>query len=189
MKEATETASTTTAEIITFPTETTTLYAGQTVTKYHVDDVSDSNGEPNRKRFSEMDDKDVRRLEDRIEAVNRESQLRLEVTLARIETSTARIIEQTAAMRQELQEQRADARALRSEVRADIAGASDVTRSWGTWIIATILVVVALLTGVELGLRQFWASGVQVGQAMHSSDPVAPQSTPSSQVTAPAKHT
>ncbi len=139
-------------------------------------------------RSDMVDDSDVRRLEERIEAISREGQLRLELALARIEVSTGRIIEQTSAMRQELQEQRADARSLRSEVRDDIASASAVTRSWGGWIIGTIIVVATLLIAVEFGLQQFWASGVQVGQAMHNGDPVAPQPAPSSQTVTPTKH-
>lgn len=121
-----------------------------------------------------MDDKDVRHLESQIAASEERAQLRLENALTRIESQIERIIEQTAAMRHEMTEQRVDARALRSELHDEIASSIAVTRSWGTWIIGTILVVIVLAVSVDIGLRQVWAGGIQVGQAMHSANPPHP---------------
>lgn len=116
-------------------------------------------------RMAEDMDKDVRRLEDRIDAVNREGQLRLDVAMARIEGHIARIGEQTTAIRQEMAEQRQDARALRTEVAADISASVIVTRSWGAWIIGTVVALAVAGVTIDIGLRQVWIGGVQIGQS------------------------
>ena len=66
---------------------------------------------------SPEDDKDIQRLDDRIDSLSREGQLRLEAVLARLEGQFGRIVDQTAAMRQELSAQRDDARAQRDDAR------------------------------------------------------------------------
>ena len=112
-----------------------------------------------------VDDKDIRRLDDRIDSVSREAQLRLEAVLARLEGQFGRIADQTAAMRQELSAQRDDARAQRIELNEAIASSVAVTRSWAMRIIGSIFVVAAIGIAVDIGLRQVWVVGVQVGQA------------------------
>jgi len=53
-----------------------------------------------------MDDKDVVRLEDRIEALGRESQLRLELAMSRIDAKFETIVQSLAALQNELTGQR-----------------------------------------------------------------------------------
>lgn len=123
-----------------------------------------------------MDDKDVRRLEDRIAASEKQSQLRLEVVVERIEGAVTRIADQVGAIKQEMQEQRTDSRALRSEVsqvtasvRAEISGQLEnhkaTERAHFHWIMGTIVAVGLAGAALVASVNQIWGSGVQVGQS------------------------
>jgi hypothetical protein len=94
-----------------------------------------------------MDDKDVVRLEDRIEALGRESQLRLELAMSRIDAKFETIQQGLASLQTGLDEQRASLRGLYGLVA-------------GAWI--TIIVAVV---GSALGATALWGGGFQAGQA------------------------
>ena len=118
---------------------------------------------------TEMEDKDVQRLEDRIAASDERAQLRLQLVTDRVEGTLTRIADQMTAMRGELQEHRADNRALRTEIAQN--------SKWiiGT-VLATALALAALIIALYFGFGQIWASGVQTGQALpHASSAAAPK--------------
>jgi hypothetical protein len=104
-----------------------------------------------------VDDKDVVRLEDRIEALGRESQLRLELAMSRIDAKFETIQQSLASLQTGLAEQRASLRGLYGLVA-------------GAWI--TIIVAVV---GSALGATALWGGGFQAGQAERAL--VAPQNT------------
>lgn len=97
---------------------------------------------------SGMEDKDVRRLEDRIEASNREAQLRLDAVLARMDGKFDGISQSIA------------------DIKTSQAETRDSMRTWGTWIIATVLAVGLSMAGLFVGIKQVWIGGVQVGQSV-----------------------
>ena len=114
---------------------------------------------------STMDDKDVHRLEDRINASEERSQLRLERVAERIEGALARIADQNLAIRQDMLEQRADERSLRSEIKTEIESISAHERGHFYWIIVTVLAVGLGIGGLIVGFGQIWGSGVQFVQS------------------------
>jgi hypothetical protein len=93
---------------------------------------------------------EVQRLEDRIDGVNREAQLRLDVAMARIEGLIARIMEQNSSMRETIAAQRAESRVQFQ------------------WIIGGVLAVGLGLGGLLVGVKQVWTAGVQSGQSLQS---------------------
>jgi hypothetical protein len=101
-----------------------------------------------------MSDSEVRRLEDRIDAVNREGQLRLDAAMARIDGTVARIGDQVSAIRQDISEQRATSKAHFQWLLAVIIGAA--------------LTLLVGLGGLVVGLEQIWTAGVQSGQTLHT---------------------
>ena len=125
---------------------------------------------------TDMDDKDVQRLEDRITASEERSRLRLEAVVERIEGSLTRIADQTVMIRQEFQEQRADGRALRAEVGQVVVGVRSelkdqldshktTERTHFQWVMGTVIVMGIGLASLFLGLGQIWGSGAQFGQS------------------------
>ena len=128
---------------------------------------------------AEVEDVEVRRLEERITNSERLGEARLETAMARIETSLVRISEQTISMRQELQEQRADARSLRSELHSELAtGLSQFdgrltydraeARTRHLWLMGTLIAGFVGLGGLLVGVKQIWIAGVQSGQTLQS---------------------
>lgn len=112
------------------------------------------------RREDEMaDDKDVRRLEDRIAASEVQAQLRLDLVTQRIEANLTRIADQVTAMRGDLQEQREDNRALREDINKR-SGTVLVT------VISTGIALAALFVALFFGFGTIWGNGVQVGQAL-----------------------
>ncbi len=105
------------------------------------------------------DDKDVRRLEDRIAASEVQAQLRLDLVTQRIEANLTRIADQVTAMRGDLQEQREDNRALREDINKR-SGTVLVT------VISTGIALAALFVALFFGFGTIWGNGVQVGQAL-----------------------
>lgn len=105
-----------------------------------------------------MDDKDVRRLEDRIEAVNREGQLRLEAVMAKIDGKLETITAAVAASRDEVKETRAALLTQGAEIRSQ-------GRDTRALIIGAALAVLFGIAATLIGLKQVWVGGVQVGQA------------------------
>jgi hypothetical protein len=97
-----------------------------------------------------MDDKDVVRLEDRIEALGRESQLRLELALAPINAKFETIQASLSSLH-----------AGQSELRASLRSLYGLVA--GAWI--TIIVAVV---GSALGATALWGGGFQAGQAAHT---------------------
>src|SRR5208282_36358 len=104
--------------------------------------------------LEKMPDSEVRRLEDRIEAVNREGQLRLDAAMARIDGAVARIGDQVAAIRQDISEQKTTSKAHFQWLMAVIIGAA--------------LTLLIGLGGLVVGLEQVWTAGVQSGQTLHT---------------------
>jgi hypothetical protein len=124
-------------------------------------EASAESGLPEQERDQEpeqMSDSEIRRLEDRIDAVNREGQLRLDAAMARIDGSVARIGDQVAAVRQDISEQKAASKAHFQWLIAVIVGAA--------------LTLLIGLGGLVIGLEQVWTAGVQSGQTLHA--PVKP---------------
>lgn len=93
-----------------------------------------------------MDDKDVSRLEDRIAASEERSQLRLEAAMSRVDASLSRIVDQNATLR------------------SSIEASQSATRTWGQWIIATVIVTGLSLMALGIAVTQVWVGGIQVGQ-------------------------
>lgn len=126
-----------------------------------------------------VDDKDVRRLEDRIDSVNRESQLRLDAAMAKIDGKLDVISNAIAELA-----------FGNSEIKSDVKGIATETsarfRDLRTLIIGTGVVIIFGVLTIMIGLKQVWIGGVQVGQvsqeAAHTSNNSS--STPSS---SPAK--
>lgn len=103
-----------------------------------------------------MSDSEIRRLEDRIDAVNREGQLRLDATMARIEARFQAI----------------DARF--DLVLSQLASLNDkvaASRTQFQWLAALILTVGLGLGGLIVGMKQVWVAGVQTGQVMQAAPP------------------
>ncbi len=133
-----------------------------------------------------MDDKDVVRLEDRIEALGRESQLRLELAMSRIDAKfetilhglatlqtdltgqRAALTEQGASLRAALDEHRVANRAALDDLRGSMRGL------YGLVVGAWITIIVAVVRSA-LGATALWGDGFQAGQAERAL--VAPQNT------------
>jgi chromosome segregation ATPase len=141
-----------------------------------------------------VDDKDVVRLEDRIEALGRESQLRLELAMAQIDAKFNTILqglaalqtgladqraaldEQRVSQRAALDEQRLYQRAALDEHRASQSAALNELRGsmndlrgalrglYGLVAGAWITIIVAVV-GSALGATALWGGGFQAGQA------------------------
>jgi hypothetical protein len=118
-----------------------------------------------------MSDSEIRRLEDRIEAVNREGQLRLDLAMTRIEGAIGRIEEQNSSIHREVHGQRDDTRALRATV--------DQQKYW---VIGTGVAVALGLGALVVGVKQIWIAGVQTGQVIQSA-PAGTTASPSGQRT------
>jgi hypothetical protein len=101
-----------------------------------------------------MDDADIRRLEDRIDGVNREGQLRLDAAMARIDGAVVRISDQVTAIRQDISEQRVTSKAYFQWLMSVIIGAA--------------LTLLLGLGALVVGLEQVWTAGVQSGQTLHT---------------------
>ena len=95
---------------------------------------------------------EIRRLEDRIDAVNREGQLRLDVSMAKIQNAIDRIADQTGRIAQDVIEQKVISRSQFQWLSGLVIG-SALTAFLGT---ASLL----------LGAKQIWSAGVQVGQGL-----------------------
>ncbi len=133
-----------------------------------------------------MDDKDVVRLENRIEALGRESQLRLELAMSRIDAKFETILQGLASLQTGLADQRAaldehrvSQRAALDEHRVSQRAALDELRGslrglYGLVAGAWITIIVAVV-GSALGATALWGGGFQAGQAERSL--VAPQNT------------
>jgi hypothetical protein len=93
--------------------------------------------------IAHMDDKDVQRLEDRIDAVNREGQLRLDAAMARIDGKF-------------------------DVITASLAELRDGIGSTRTLVIGSAFVVLFGVLGILIGLKQVWIGGVQVGQTIQT---------------------
>ncbi|WP_172493472.1 hypothetical protein [Gluconobacter oxydans] len=101
-------------------------------------------------------DAEVRRLEDRIDAVNREGQLRLDAVMARIEGRFDTITQQNRHME------------------SSIAAMSQDMKSIRSTIIVTALASVLAIAGVVYAGQALWAGGFSSGQ---SDRPAATQSS------------
>lgn len=114
-----------------------------------------------------MDDKDVHRLEDRIAASEERAQLRLETAMAKIEGAVDRISDQTGGIREELRRQHDERLVQQQELRTEATETRAAQRAWSQWILGTVLFAALGLAGLFIGLGQFWADGVEYGQATH----------------------
>jgi hypothetical protein len=102
------------------------------------------------RNFSAVEDKDVRRLEDRIDAVNREGQLRLDAVMAKIDGKL-------------------------DGLSAVVGTIRDQTRDIKNLVIGSVFVILFGVLGILIGLKQVWVMGVQVGQTIpHASDMAPP---------------
>ncbi|MBB2157044.1 hypothetical protein HLH33_12105 [Gluconacetobacter diazotrophicus] len=106
---------------------------------------------------SPMEDADVRRLEDRIDAVNREGQLRLDASMARmdgkIDAALARIDGKFDRMMASMQHMDQSM----SEISSRVTGMRSII--FGTAIASVLAIVGAIFAGQAL-----WASGFSSGQ-------------------------
>ena len=95
---------------------------------------------------AEMDDKDTKRLEDRIEAVNREGQLRLDAAMARIDGKFDTMMASMQHMDQSV-----------SQTAERISGMKSI-------IIGTAIATVIAIVGAVFAGQALWASGFSSGQ-------------------------
>jgi hypothetical protein len=118
----------------------------------------------------QMEDKDVQRLEDRIEAAEERGRLRLEVAMARIDGKLDGLASSIQETNRLSTTQASESAARHRELR--------------NTVIATGLAVHFGIVATLIGLKQVWIGGVQVGlplgqatqvQSTQSSQPVQPQ--------------
>lgn len=117
-----------------------------------------------RREHNKSMDADIRRLEDRIDAVNREGQLRLDAAMAEIRGNISLILERT------------------DSIKGDVAAARQSETQHFQWlaglIVASVLASILAIGGFAYSAKSLWASGFSSGQtdrpAMISSP--APQS-------------
>ena len=123
-----------------------------------------------------MSDADVRRLEDRIDAVNREGQLRLDVVMARIDGKLDVIATGMAAIGGDLTQ-------MKGALTTSVASNELRYRDLRTLIINSAIAGVIAVAATLIALKQVWIGGVQVGQMSQSAPQVdlllpAPQMPP-----------
>lgn len=121
-------------------------------------------------RESVSSDSDIRRLEDRIEASKRESDLRLELALTVLGGKLDTVAAGLSAAQKDAAQDRRDASGARNEAR-------DSARTWGQWIIASVVAVGVALAATAIGLTQVWIGGAQTGLSIRQLPPAAAPST------------
>jgi len=138
---------------------------------------------------TEMDDKDVLRLQDRIDASEERGRLRLDASMARIDgkldTVSTLLQEITKQSSMQATESAARYRDLSTIVAGQASESAARYRDLRNTVIATGLVVLFGIAAILIGLKQVWIGGVQVGvpvgQAIQASTPTSSAPTPPSQ--------
>lgn len=105
-------------------------------------------------------DAEIRRLEDRIDAVNREGQLRLDAVMARIEGKFETIAEQNRNMEISL-----------TAIRQDVAGTRSTIKN-------TALASVLAIAGIVFAGIALWGGGFSSGQADRPPAITSPSTSP-----------
>ncbi|MCG0998748.1 hypothetical protein [Acetobacter persici] len=98
-------------------------------------------------RIANMSEPEIKRLEDRIDAVNREGQLRLDAVMARIEGKFETIAEQNRNMESSL-----------AAIRQDVSGTRSTIKN-------TALASVLAIAGIVFAGIALWGGGFSSGQA------------------------
>lgn len=130
-------------------------------------------------RNDPMDDKDVLRLEDRIEALRRESDLRLDGVMTRIE---AKIDQKFLSIENQIKISNRNFEILDKYSKDAVDASKSLRNSQIGWSITIIIAIIGSFIGISqvyIGMKQIWGTGVEVGQQIQSTQKLPiPRSNP-----------